>query len=85
MVLSDAEYELRKFLKATDNFEVIHLVLSGSVISGKLSSYDPEETTVQLDEATIYSGLQSVTVETIFIPIRKILAWGYGDISKNGP
>jgi hypothetical protein len=84
MLQNDTERELRLFLRQTDDSDnVIHVVLSGSVISGRLSEYDDDEAKENLEDAIIFTGRSVVAMEFVYVPIEQILAWGYGDISEH--
>lgn len=89
MLQDEREYELEKFLKKLDEYEVAHFVLAGAVVSGKLIKSDLSERpkTIRLEDATLFTGMPITTVELLFVPYASILAWGTGniDITKLTP
>ena len=85
MLQSETEHQLREFLKDTDGNDLIHLVMVGAVASGQ---YFPPvvpglETIINLQNATVYTGLQATKLEEIFVPFEKVIAWGEGEVSSS--
>lgn len=71
-------YDLDKFLDRQWDSEFVHFVLPGAVVSGRYVSRTPE--TLLLDSVLVCTGSSQIQIDTIRVPIERILAWGEGEI-----
>lgn len=76
--MSTDSHDLYVFLDRQEYNEFAHFVLPGAVVSGRYVSRTPE--TIMLDSATVYTGSSQIEIDTIRLPIERILAWGEGEI-----
>jgi hypothetical protein len=75
------DHDLDTFLKENPHPDYIHLVLPGAVVSGQLTLNKTITTeTLELINATVYSGSVPVSIENLIVPFKRILAWGSGEI-----
>lgn len=80
VAISDTEALLRSFLK-TSKGKIVHLVLEGAVVSGKLEFTLDEPQPIYLHTATVYSGGSIVKIETLTVPFEGVRSWGYGKLT----
>lgn len=77
---NSSRYEFDKYIKELQSLDVIHLVLAGAVVSGQYLNLSDHPETIELQNATIYTGLREITMDNLSVPINHVLAWGEGDI-----
>jgi hypothetical protein len=73
-------YDLEQLIKNNPFPEFIHFVMPGAVVSGQFVTSTPE--TITLQNATTYTGGSAVEIESVELPIEKIIGWGEGEINR---
>jgi len=92
MQKSDIHFEIKNFLKNSQDFSIVHFVLmGGAVVTGEIIKNDDpdgdpeylETTSITLQEATVYgfAGM-TTTIGLLDLPFQNILAWGSGEVSS---
>jgi len=89
---NDIFFELKQFLKNSQDFSTVHFVLmGGAVVTGEIIKNDDPDgdpeylvtTSILLQRAIVYGLVGTITtIELLDLPFQNILAWGSGEVSS---